>query len=340
MATAEGLAEVIARSNEALAETLAKAFQGLKFTRAPKLKLSKFTGPPARPGDPTLGEWVEELDSYCRQLDLTREERIGVALDHLGGVAKEEILCSPPEDRDTLEKLVARLYKVFDQSESVAALTGTLYTRCQKEGETLAEFSRALMRIHDRMEQSANGPELAALQLMRDKALIERFVQGTRDDVVRRELHRIQIEKPKLSFYKFREHVLELFPECEEKPAKKHKVRETAVCSEGSKDVQVWAAAKRSDDALSQLVTSNQLIVERLEALAQQQAAATSQLTELNSIMSTKLDAAIASKRDRPTITCHYCKKTGHISKNCWKKQNRDRDGAKPKVSENLNPSP
>ena len=93
MATAEGLAEVIARSNEALAETLAKAFQGLKFTRAPKLKLSKFTGSPARPGDPTLGEWVEELDSYCWQLDLTREERIGVALDHLGGVAKEEILC-------------------------------------------------------------------------------------------------------------------------------------------------------------------------------------------------------------------------------------------------------
>ena len=325
MANADVLAEAIAKSNAALAETLATAFQGLKFTRAPKLKLSKFLGPPVKSGDLTLGEWAEELDSYCRQLELTKDEKVGVALDHLGGVAREEVLCSPPEDRDTLDKLVARLRKAFGQSESVTGLTGILYARCQHDGETLAEFSRALMRIHDRMESSAKGPELNALQLMRDKALKERFVQGAHDEATRRELHRVQIERPTLTFYQFREHVLELFPESEGKVAKRNKVREAAMCPE-EPEVQVRAAAaKRSDDVLSQLVVSNQLIVEKLDTLT--------------NILNTKLDAAVAPK-PRPTVTCFHCKKIGHISRNCWQKNNETHDVAKPKVQENPNPSP
>lgn len=325
MANADVLAEAIAKSNEALAETLATAFQGLKFTRAPKLKLSKFLGPPVKSGDLTLGEWADELDSYCRQLELTKEEKVGVALDHLGGVAKEEVLCSPPEDRDSPEKLIARLCKVFGQSESVTALTGTLYARCQNDGETLAEFSRALMRIHDRIESSAKGPELNALQLMRDKALKERFVQGTRDEATRRELHRVQVERPTLTFYQFREHVLELFPECEGKVTRRSKVREAAVCSDEPDEVKVRAAAKESDNVLSQLVVSNQKIVEKLDALT--------------NMLNTKLDAAIAPK-GRSTVTCFHCKKTGHISRNCWQKNGEARDAAKPRVQENPSPSP
>ena len=134
--------------------------------------------------------------------------------------------------------------------------------------------------------------------------------------------------------------MLELFPDCEEKVVRKPKVRETAVLNEQSQDVQVLATAKRSDDVLTQLVTSNQLIVERLEALSQHQAATTSQLAELTSVLSTKLDAAIASKSNKPTVTCYRCQKTGHISRNCWKKQNENQEVTKPKVSGNLSPSP
>ena len=54
MEAPEGMARIIAKSNEAIAETLANALQNLKFARAPKVKLSKFTGPPQKAGDPTL----------------------------------------------------------------------------------------------------------------------------------------------------------------------------------------------------------------------------------------------------------------------------------------------
>ena len=84
-----------------MAETLANALQGLKFARTLKLKLSKFSGPPIKSGDCTLEEWVEELDFYARQLKLTAAEKLDAAISHLGGVAKDEVSCSPSEERYT-----------------------------------------------------------------------------------------------------------------------------------------------------------------------------------------------------------------------------------------------
>ena len=84
--------------------TLATALQWLKFARTPKLKLSKFNGPPLKAGDSTLTDWLEELDLYCRQRELTDHEKVDVAIGHLGLVAKEEIVCCPPEEIDTLSR--------------------------------------------------------------------------------------------------------------------------------------------------------------------------------------------------------------------------------------------
>ena len=86
MATSDLLADVIKQSNEALAETLASAFKNLKYQRASTVKLPKFCGTPKNSGDPTLKEWVEDLKTYTRQLGLSREEQVSVAIDHLGGV--------------------------------------------------------------------------------------------------------------------------------------------------------------------------------------------------------------------------------------------------------------
>ena len=218
MAPPEALAEALVKSADTLAETLA-AFQGFKFARAPKLKLSKLNGTsPVKPGDCTLNAWLEELEFYCRQLELSEQDQISAALDHLGGVAKDEISCCPPEEIETMPQLIAVLVRMFGPPANVAALTSEFHARSQREGETLAEFSRAIMLIHDSMERTADEPERAALRVMRDKALKERLIQGSLDSGVRRELRRMHIEKPDLSFYKFREHVLELFPEGEENP--------------------------------------------------------------------------------------------------------------------------
>ena len=69
MENPEVYGDMLAQSQKALADTLTGAFQKLQFQRAPTVKLSKFYGSPKRSGELTLGDWVEELETYCRQLN-------------------------------------------------------------------------------------------------------------------------------------------------------------------------------------------------------------------------------------------------------------------------------
>ncbi len=180
--------------HEAIAESLANALGNLKLGRTPKVSLVKFLGPPRKTGDLTINAWLQEFDCYSRQLGLENGDKIAAFIDHLGGVAKEEVLCAPEEERDTFEKLASLLCIRFGPSESVSSLTSALYARKQLAEESLADFSRVIMRLHDRMEQAAFGQEREALQLMRDRVLKEQLVKGIGDLAVRRELRRLLVE--------------------------------------------------------------------------------------------------------------------------------------------------
>ena len=83
------------------------------------------------------------------------EEQAMTLLDHLGGSARDEVLCHPLSVRQDLASLTTLLRVRFGPPESIASLNAAFHSRCQLEGESLAEYSRVLMRIHDRMEQSA-----------------------------------------------------------------------------------------------------------------------------------------------------------------------------------------
>ena len=98
----ESVADAILKSNQTLADTLAGAFQNRRYQRASTIKLSKFMGHPKKAGDQTLKEWINDLDTYARQLGLSDNEQANAVLDYLAGTAKEEVLCSPASERDNL----------------------------------------------------------------------------------------------------------------------------------------------------------------------------------------------------------------------------------------------
>ena len=122
-------------------------FQNLKYQRVSTIRLVKCCGHPSKPGDQTIHEWLSDIATYNRQAGLTDEEKLGIALDYLGGVAKEEILCSPRHDRDEFGKLEALLLKRFGSPETVQSLTRALYSRTQLSGESLTDYSRVLIRL-------------------------------------------------------------------------------------------------------------------------------------------------------------------------------------------------
>ena len=105
----ERIAELIAQSNVALADSLAKALQGVRGQSAPNVQLSKFVGHPRKSGDPTLSEWLEEFEIYIRQRAIPEEEQAMTLLDHLGGSARDEVLCHPLSVRQDLASLTTLL---------------------------------------------------------------------------------------------------------------------------------------------------------------------------------------------------------------------------------------
>ena len=82
-----------------------------------------------------------------RHCSVPEGERAVVLVEYLGVYAKQEMLCHPDEARRDFGALVSLLRRVFGPLETVTSLYGVFYSRTQSEGETLAEYSKALIRL-------------------------------------------------------------------------------------------------------------------------------------------------------------------------------------------------
>ena len=147
--------------------------------------------------------------------------------------------------------------------ESIASLNAAFHSRYQLEGESLAEHSRVLMRIHDRMEQSAASlVESQALALLRDSALKEQFVRGVREQSIRQELRRIVLGSADGLFHDVRNEALCLFQEHDERsrsmrvqPAKV----EPARFADGALEACAWETTSGTHDpVVSQMMHTQQ----------------------------------------------------------------------------------
>ena len=183
---------VIQISHLALVDTLIKALQGVGQAPTPTISLTRFFGRPGSPCDPTIDEWLADFDVFVRQCGVLERERAVVLVDYLGGCAKDEVLCHPDEVRRDFGALVSLLRRMFGPLETVTSLYAEFYSRMQSERETLAEYSRALIRLHQRIEGAApTMAERQALTVLADGALKHQFVVGLRDEWVRHELRRL-----------------------------------------------------------------------------------------------------------------------------------------------------
>ena len=204
----------LVEANAALVASLVQALQGMRPAPTPT-PLQRFLGHPESPGDPTVDEWLADFDVFVRQCGVPEGERAVVLVDYLGGCAKEEVLCHPVEVRRDVGALVSLLRRVFGPWETVTSLQAEFYARMQSVGETLAEYSRALIRLHQRIEGAApTVTERQALVVLGDGALKHQFVVGVRKEWVRRELRRLMWRLADKPFIVVRGEALRLL--CEE----------------------------------------------------------------------------------------------------------------------------
>lgn len=335
------IAELIAQSNAALAATLANALQQFRAPPAPTVKLARFLGHPRNGGEPTISQWLEEFETYARQAGITNANRAMAIFDHLGGCARDEVLCHPEAIRLDYQSLVDLLTLRFGPTESVPSLGTTFHARMQMDGETLADYSRVLMRLHSRMEKAAvTRAEGDALALLRDNALKEQFVRGVRDQSVRYELRRIALGSANQSFLAMRDEVLSLLGDHDE-------VHRT-VRVRGAE-----AEPNSVDKVILQVLQSQQQLQSQVMQLASQQCQTASQLQAVLDqlagqprlpapVMPTRRSVTRPNPRDG---LCFFCKEHGHFIRECPKKrlvdsrrgpeQSRMQGSAHPNGSEN-----
>ena len=89
------------REVERLVTGLTQALQGCRFTTSLPVKLHKFQGRPTRPDDPTLKEWLEEVEFYCAQSQIPESQLPSVVIiAHLEGPARAEVRCHSGIEKD------------------------------------------------------------------------------------------------------------------------------------------------------------------------------------------------------------------------------------------------
>lgn len=138
-----------------------------------------------------LSEWREEVQACMRGRRLSRSDQAFFIFDHLEGEARDEIKYRSGAEREDPDRILAILQELYGCSDSYVALQEAFFSRRQEEGETLQEFSLALMGLMERVRQQAPTAMLNAESLLRDQ-----FVEHVSNSALRRELKQMVRRQP------------------------------------------------------------------------------------------------------------------------------------------------
>ena len=93
-----------------------EALQGCRLVCISPITLDSFRGFPGQ----SLDEWLEEVDIYCKQLQISETQKVDVIVSHLDGQARQEIRCHP-DIKDT-SGVIGVLKKYFGGKQTVCTL--------------------------------------------------------------------------------------------------------------------------------------------------------------------------------------------------------------------------
>lgn len=146
-----------------------------------------------------INDWIEEAQACIRARHLSVGEQAFFLFDHLEGEARDEIRYRSDVERGDPEKIFSALREVFGCSQSHVALQEAFFSRRQLEGESLLEFSLALMGLMEKVKQRFPGAVLNAPILLRDQ-----FVEHVVDNALRRELKQLVRRQPSATLLEVR----------------------------------------------------------------------------------------------------------------------------------------
>ncbi|XP_051793567.1 uncharacterized protein LOC127530552 [Acanthochromis polyacanthus] len=145
-----------------------------------------------------ITEWIEEIEACMRTRRLSIADQALFIFDHLEGEAKE-IRFWPSRERGDPPTVFAILKDLYGCAQSHVILQQAFFSRRQLDGETLQEFSLALLALMERVKQCVPDGMPNADQLLRDQ-----FTEHVLDSALRRELKQFVRGKPDATLLELR----------------------------------------------------------------------------------------------------------------------------------------
>lgn len=122
-------------------------------------------------------EWEEEVQACMRARHLSSADQAFFLFDHLEGEAREEIKYRSVDERSDPRKIVTILRELYGCSQSHVSLQEAFFSRKQQEGESLLEFSLALMNLMGKIRQVSPQAILNSEIMLRDQ-FVEYVLDG------------------------------------------------------------------------------------------------------------------------------------------------------------------
>ena len=254
-------------------------------------------------GDEDIDEWISDVKSLLAdRAHQTAKEKLQTVVKYTNGAARMEL--ASRDDVETADDAFQVLRGVFGDVGSQASQKRKFFSRVQKGGETLIEYSHELIRLL----QTWKG----ICKKDREETLISQFIEGVGDSDLRRELHRRSHEKPE-TFVSLRDWAVQW---------------EKQGTSSRKADGRAQRAEVHEQGASAANSQSMSLI---LEALQKQGQLVTTLLTQqeeqnrtLNRLLGQQAQQSRQQSRPRWSPGCYQCGANDHFKRNCPLTQQRN----------------
>lgn len=250
----------------------------------------------------SISEWLEEVKACMRVRHLSSADKALFIYDHLDGEAREEIKYRPREEREDPDKVLDILQELYGCSKSYVSLQEDFFSRKQQEGETLQEFSHALMCLMDKVVTNAPISLSNSGVLLRDQ-----FVEHVFDCTLRRELKQLIRRQPNATLLDVRSEAIRW--EREGTPGGARGRSHSVPSAAGFQFSQTGGSYSGSGnpDPRSELKELKQMLKMQQE-----------QLHQLSSCLNALQHAPRPTfNRSKQSVICRRCQKPGHFAREC-----------------------
>lgn len=253
----------------------------------------------------SINEWVEEATACMRARHLSSTDKAYFLFDHLEGEAREEIRYRSREEREDPDKIFKILQELYGCPQSYVALQEAFFSRKQQEGESLLEFSIALMTLMDKVKRCAPEGIINADVLLRDQ-----FVEYVGEGALRRALKQFIRNKPTATLIEVRKEAIRWEQEGSVEPPRPRSFSLPSV--ERPFGLAGTSCAMTGNTHSTQAPKSE--LAELKEMLRQQQL----QIEQLTRSVASMQDPPRRNRfsRDGPLI-CMRCQQPGHYARDC-----------------------